>query len=45
MKTWGNILIITVGIAIIKFAVDKLRELRDDYGYYSQDVQRYIDSR
>ena len=42
---WLNILLVAAGIAVIRYAVVKLWELNDDYHYYYQDVQRYIDSR
>ena len=43
MDIWKNVLWIAAGIALISYIVNKVRELNDDYRYFNQDVQRYID--
>ena len=45
MGTWFHVLIATAGIAVIYFTAKKIQELNDDYRYFNQDVQRYIDSK
>ena len=45
MNIFASVIYAAAGIAAVLAATAKLRELKDDFYYFSQDVNRFTDSR